>query len=178
DTVTDFATPSDEPLPGFEVIKQMVFSGLFPVESDDYGDLRDALEKLQLNDSSFSFEPETSIALGFGFRCGYLGMLHMEIIQERLEREFNLDLITTVPTVVYKIELVDGNTIYVDNPAKFPESVDIEKIYEPTILGTVHVSQDYLGAVLTLCEEKRGEQKSMNFFAGNRVTVCYKLPLN
>ncbi len=178
DTITETNNKAKEPLPGFEEVKQFVFSGLYPSDAKDYESLRDALEKLSLNDSAFSHEPETSAALGFGFRCGYLGLLHMEIIQERLEREFDLTLVTTAPTVIYKILKKTGEEIEIDNPALFPEAGDIEKIYEPIILGTIHTSQDHLGGVLTLCEEKRGVQKSLDFFAGNRVRVCYFLPLN
>lgn len=178
DTITEVGAAATEPLPGFEVVKPMVFSGLYPTDSSDYENLREALRKLQLNDSAISFEPETSTALGFGFRCGYLGLLHMEIVQERLEREFNLNIITTAPTVVYRIRLTSGETIEVDNPAKFPPPGQIDAIYEPMMIGTVHVLQEYLGGVLTLCEEKRGRQKALDFHAGNQVKVVYYLPLN
>lgn len=178
DTVTTALKPAQQPLPGFERIKPMVFSGLFPSDTSDYNSLREALEKLQLNDSAFFFEPETSVALGFGFRCGYLGLLHMEIIQQRLETEFDLDLVTTAPTVVYKVGIKDGQVIEVDNPAKFPDRGLIDYIEEPMILGTIHTVQEHLGAVLTLCEEKRGIQKSLDFHTGNRVCVIYHLPLN
>lgn len=178
DTVTDAKVPAAEALPGFEEVKPFVFSGLYPSESDDYHDLRDALEKLRLNDSALSFEPEVSTALGFGFRCGYLGLLHMEIVQERLEREFNLNLVTTLPTVVYRIELKDGSEIEVENPAKFPEVGEIQNIYEPIVRGTIHVTQEHLGGVLSLCQEKRGSQKSLEFHAGNRAVIVYDLPLN
>ncbi|MFN8389697.1 MAG: translation elongation factor 4 [Bdellovibrionota bacterium] len=178
DTITDAHRPAAEPLPGFEVVKPFVFSGLYPSDTADYGALRDALEKLQLNDSGFTFEPETSVALGFGFRCGYLGLLHMEIVQERLEREFGLDLVTTAPTVVYKVKLNSGEEIDVDNPAKFPSLGDIDWISEPIILGTIHTRQEFLGAVLKLCEEKRGVQKALDFHSANRVVVQYHLPLN
>ena len=178
DTVTDAGKPTAEALPGFELVKPFVFSGLFPSDPNDYGDLREALEKLQLNDSALTFEPENSTALGFGFRCGYLGLLHMEIVQERLEREFNIDLVTTSPTVVYRVKLKSGDEVVVDNPAKYPEVGDIDDVLEPLITGTIHTTQEYLGAVLTLCEEKRGVQKSLDFHSGNRVVVTYTLPLN
>jgi len=178
DTVTDAYHGTAEALPGYEEIKPMVFSGLYPSDANDYPDLRDALEKLKLNDSAISFEPETSQALGFGFRVGYLGLLHMEIVQERLEREFNLQIITTAPTVVYKIVLTNGEELFVDNPARFPDLGKIDKIYEPIITGTVHVLQEYLGGVLALCEDKRGSQKSLEFHAGNQVKLIYSLPLN
>jgi GTP-binding protein LepA len=178
DTVTDANNPTPKPLPGFEEVKPFVFSGLYPASPDEYQDLRDALEKLQLNDSAITFEPETSAALGFGFRVGYLGMLHMEIVQERLEREFELDLVTTTPTVVYRIQLKSGETINVDNPANFPPVQDIQEVYEPMVLGTVHCLKEFLGGVLALCEEKRGVQKSMDFHVGNRVRIEYYLPLN
>jgi GTP-binding protein LepA len=178
DTITEAARPAESALPGFEVVKPFVFSGLYPSDAADYGMLRDALEKLQLNDSAFTFEPETSAALGFGFRCGYLGLLHMEIVQERLEREFGLDLVTTAPTVVYKVMLNSKKEIEVDNPAKFPPLGDIDSISEPMILGTIHTRQEFLGAVLKLCEEKRGVQKTLDFHSSNRVVVQYELPLN
>ncbi|MCB0322833.1 MAG: translation elongation factor 4 [Bdellovibrionales bacterium] len=178
DTVTTANRSASEPLPGFEEIKPFVFSGLYPADSDDYQSLREALEKLQLNDAALSFEPETSTALGFGFRCGYLGLLHMEIVQERLEREFNLDLVTTAPTVVYRIQLETGEELLVDNPANFPEAGKIAAVYEPIIHGTIHTTQEFLGAVLELCEEKRGRQKGLNFQIGSRVAVEYYLPLN
>ena len=156
DTVTDAANPAKEPLPGFKVVKPMVFSGLYPVDADQYEDLRDAMEKLRLNDSSFTYEPEVSIALGFGFRCGFLGLLHMEIIQERLEREFNLNLITTAPTVVYRVTKIDGGVVSVDNPATLPPLQQIEKIEEPFILATLHLPTEYVGGIMGLCQEKRG----------------------
>ncbi len=178
DTITEANRQAAEPLAGFELVKPMVFSGLYPSEAEDYLDLREALEKLQLNDSALSFEPENSTALGFGFRCGYLGLLHMEIVQERLEREFNLNLVTTAPTVVYRVVLDSGEELMVDNPADFPDVGRIETIYEPMILGTVHSTQEYVGAILTLCEEKRGVQKALDFHVGNRVRITYLLPLN
>lgn len=178
DTLTDANNPTETPLPGFAVLKPMVFSGLFPSDAKDYSELREALEKLQLNDAALTFEPENSTALGFGFRCGYLGLLHMEIVQERLEREFNIDLVTTAPTVVYRVVLKSGEEIRVDNPAKFPDVGQIETIYEPMVIGTVHTTQEYVGPVLTLCEEKRGTQKSLDFHVGQRVQIVYELPLN
>jgi GTP-binding protein LepA len=178
DTIVHERSNNLQALPGFQEVKPFVFAGLYPSDANDFADLRDALEKLRLNDSAFSFEPESSVALGFGFRCGYLGLLHMEIVQERLEREFNLNLVTTAPTVVYKIELTSGETIFVDNPAKFPNPVEIATIYEPIIHGTIHTTQDFLGGILSLCEEKRGRQRSLDFFSGNRVQANYALPLN
>lgn len=178
DTVTEHLRPAKEALPGFEIVKPMVFSGLYPSDSNDYPALRDAIEKLQLNDSALSFEPETSKALGFGFRCGYLGLLHMEIVQERLEREFGMEIITTAPTVVYRVRLKSGEEIKVDNPTKFPPVGDIDAILEPMVQGTVHVVSEYLGAVLALCEEKRGRQVSLTFLGRDRVQAVYSLPLN
>lgn len=179
DTVTSEQDPCKEALDGFEIVKQFVFSGLYPAESADYEDLKEALAKLQLNDSSFSFEPEVSTALGFGFRCGYLGLLHMEIIQERLEREFGLNLVTTAPTVVYRLYLKNSDEpLEIDNPAKYPDPGQIQKICEPMVVGTIHTTQDYLGGILKLCEEKRGIQQSMDFHVGSRVRVTYLLPLN
>ena len=178
DTITETLRPTEQALPGFKEVKPFVFSGLYPSDPNDYENLREALEKLQLNDSAFTFEPETSAALGFGCRCGYLGLLHMEIVQERLEREFNLDLVTTSPSVVYRILLTSGKEILVDNPAKFPDPGLIETIFEPMVLGTIHTSKEYLGAVLKLCEEKRGVQKAMEFHSNNRIRLTYLLPLN
>jgi len=178
DTVTEQGNPASEPLPGFKLVKPMVFSGLYPSDANDFPDLREALEKLQLNDSAFTFETESSAALGYGFRCGYLGLLHMEIVQERLEREFNLNLVTTAPTVVYRIKLTNGEEIQVDNPAHFPDQQTIDTIYEPMVNGTIHTTQEHLGGVLALCEDKRGRQKSLDFFSGSRVQVLYTLPLN
>ncbi len=178
DTITRVGHPTDEPLPGFEEIKPFVFSGLFPSESEDYQSLREALEKLQLNDAALTFEPESSTALGFGFRCGYLGLLHMEIVQERLEREFDLDLVTTAPTVIYRLRMKTGEEVGVDNPANFPDAGEIDKVLEPMIMGSVHTTQEFLGAVLSLCEQKRGRQVDMQFQIGDRVKVDYLLPLN
>ncbi|MBM2838675.1 MAG: lepA [Deltaproteobacteria bacterium] len=178
DTVTDAANPAKEALPGFKVVKPMVFSGLYPVDADQYEDLRDAMEKLSLNDSSFTYEPEVSIALGFGFRCGFLGLLHMEIIQERLEREFNLNLITTAPTVVYRVTKIDGGVVNVDNPATLPPLQQIEKIEEPFILATLHLPTEYVGGIMGLCQEKRGVQREMKYLSSNRVMLIYELPMN
>jgi GTP-binding protein LepA len=178
DTITDDANPAIEPLPGFEEIKPMVFAGLYTVDSHEHTRLREALEKLRLNDSSFFFEPESSAALGFGFRCGFLGLLHMEIIQERLEREFNLDLITTAPGVRYKITLTDGQLIEVDNPSRWPDPTLIEKIDEPIILATILTNEEYVGGILALVEEKRGKQKTFEYVSSSRVMLHYELPLN
>ena len=178
DTITHVRNPTAHALPGFKDVKPMVFSGLYPIDSGDYEDLRDAMEKLRLNDSSFSFEPENSVALGFGFRCGFLGLLHMEIIQERLEREFGVDLITTAPTVVYRVTTVKGETINVDSANKLPDVQNIDMIEEPFILASVHVPNEFVGAVLALCEEKRGVQREIKYLTANRVMVIYELPLN
>jgi GTP-binding protein LepA len=178
DTIIDHANPASEPLPGFEPLKAMVFAGLYPVESHEHGLLRDALEKLRLNDSAFSFEPENSAALGFGFRCGFLGLLHLEIVQERLEREFNINLITTAPGVRYKITLTDGTVAEVDNPSKFPDPSGIEKIEEPIIEATVITREEYIGEILKLLEEKRGTQKKFEYIGGGRVMLMYEMPLN
>jgi len=178
DTITHLHKPADKPLPGFKEVKPMVFSGLYPVDTADYEDLRDALEKLRLNDSSFSFEPENSVALGFGFRCGFLGLLHMEIIQERLEREFGVDLITTAPTVVYKVRTVKGELIQVESANKLPDIQYIETIEEPFILASIHVPNEFVGAVLALCEEKRGIQREIKYLTATRVAVVYELPFN
>ena len=178
DTIIDNANPASEPLPGFEPLKAMVFAGLYPVESHEHGLLRDALEKLRLNDSAFSFEPENSAALGFGFRCGFLGLLHLEIVQERLEREFNINLITTAPGVRYKITLTDGTVGEVDNPSKFPDPSGIEKIEEPIIEATVITREEYIGEILKLMEEKRGNQKKFEYIGSGRVMLMYEMPLN
>ena len=178
DTIMDEGGPETEPLPGFQEIKPMVFAGLYPVESHEHGLLRDALEKLQLNDSSFSFEPESSAALGFGFRCGFLGLLHLEIVQERLEREFNIDLITTAPGVRYRITTTANDVLEVDNPQKFPDPSSILKIEEPIIDATIITREDFLGEILKLVEEKRGTQKKFEYIGGGRVLLLYELPLN
>jgi GTP-binding protein LepA len=178
DTITEENNPALEPLPGFEDIKPMVFAGLYTVESHEHTRLRDALEKLRLNDASFFFEPESSVALGFGFRCGFLGLLHMEIIQERLEREFNLDLITTAPGVRYQITKTDGSSVEVDNPSRWPAQTEIERIDEPVILATILTREEYVGGILKLVEEKRGKQKSFEYVGASRVKLLYELPLN
>ncbi|MBV7434365.1 translation elongation factor 4 [Cardiobacteriaceae bacterium TAE3-ERU3] len=177
DTLTDAANPTAERLPGFRQVQPRVFAGLFPVESDDYENLREALSKLCLNDASLFYEPETSQALGFGFRCGFLGMLHMEIIQERLEREYDLDLITTAPTVIYQVETTDGEVISIDNPSKLPPTNQIAEIREPIIVANILVPQDYLGAVMGLCIEKRGTQKDMQY-AGGQVQLKFEMPMS
>jgi len=177
DTITATDNPAGEALPGFETVQPRVFAGLYPVSSDDYGSMREALDKLRLNDSALNFEPETSQALGFGFRCGFLGMLHMEIVQERLEREYDIDLITTAPTVVYEVETHNGEVIKVDNPAKLPDAGTITEIREPIILANILVPQAYLGSVINLCIEKRGVQKNMQY-AGSQVSLSYELPMS
>jgi GTP-binding protein LepA len=177
DTITDERHPTAEPLPGFRPAQPVVFCGLFPVDAADFEDLREAMGKLRLNDASFSFETENSAALGFGFRCGFLGLLHLEIITERLEREFNLDLITTAPSVVYHVYLTDGSMIEMHNPADMPDPVKIERIEEPWIKATILVPDEYLGAVLKLCQDRRGRQKELTY-AGTRAMVVYDLPLN
>ena len=176
DTITLAANPATEPVPGFKEVKPMVFCGLYPSESDDYENLKAALEKLQLNDAAFSFEPETSQALGFGFRCGFLGLLHMEIIQERLEREFEVDLIATAPSVIYRVDTTDGKTLEIDNPAHLPDSTKINAHYEPYVSMDIHVPNEYVGNVMKLCEDKRGTQKNLHYLAANRVVVTYELP--
>jgi len=178
DTITADERPASEPLAGFKPMKPMVFSGLYPTDATEYQGLRDALEKLQLNDSSFTFEPETSQALGFGFRCGFLGLLHMDIVRERLEREFALRLITTAATVVYRVITTAGQTLLIDNPVKLPSESDIEQIEEPVIQATIHLPQEFLGGVLGICEEKRGSQKEIRYLGPKRVMLIYELPLN
>ena len=178
DTITTDDRPASGPLPGFKPLKPMVFSGLYPTDSGQYQGLRDALEKLRLNDSSFTYEPETSQALGFGFRCGFLGLLHMDIVRERLEREFGLSLITTAATVVYHVISTAGDTLLIDNPVKLPNEAEIERIEEPVIQATLHSPQEFLGAVLKICEEKRGTQKEIRYLGPKRVMVVYELPLN
>jgi len=178
DTITHEKHGSNTPLPGFKEVKPVVFSGLYPIDTHDYDGLRDAMEKLSLNDASFSFEPENSMALGFGFRCGFLGLLHMEIVQERIEREFGIDLITTAPTVVYHVTDTKGQFLKVDSANKLPEVQHIEKIEEPFILATIHVPNEFVGGILALCEEKRGIQRELRYLSSNRVMVIYELPLN
>ena len=178
DTIMDAAHPAPEPLPGFQEVKAMVFAGLYPVESHEHGRLREALEKLRLNDSAFSFEPENSVALGFGFRCGFLGLLHLEIVQERLEREFEINLITTAPGVRYRITKSDGDVIEVESPTKFPNPTEIRQIEEPIIDATVITREEYVGEILKLLEEKRGKQKKFEHIGTGRVMLLYELPLN
>jgi GTP-binding protein LepA len=178
DTIVDHENPASEPLPGFEEIKPMVFAGLYPVESHEHGLLRDALEKLRLNDSAFNFEPENSVALGFGFRCGFLGLLHLEIVQERLEREFDIDLITTAPGVRYRVTNTMGELVEIDNPTRFPDPSEIKQIEEPIIDAMVITQEEYLGAILKLLEEKRGNQKKFEYIGGGRVMLTYEMPLN
>jgi GTP-binding protein LepA len=177
DTITLLNRPAAEPLPGFKEIKPQVFAGLYPVESNEYEGLRDALEKLHLNDSSLRFEPESSQALGFGFRCGFLGLLHMDIVQERLEREYGMSLITTAPTVVYQVALRDGTVMEIENPSRLPDVSLIAEIREPMITASILVPGDYVGPVMTLCTEKRGAQKNMQYL-GRQVMLTYELPLN
>ncbi len=178
DTIVDADRPAEKPLPGYKEVKPMVFAGIYPVDSDDYEDLRDALEKLRLNDSSFIYEPETSLALGFGFRCGFLGLLHMEIIKERLEREFKLSLITTAPTVIYRVTKNNGEIVMVDNPAKLPKIQDIQRIEEPFIAASIITPDVYVGSLLALCQERRGVQKEISYITKDRVLIRYDLPLN
>lgn len=178
DTVTSYKIPAKEPLPGFQRIKPMVFAGIFPIDATDYENLKDALEKLVLNDSSLSYEVEKSAALGFGFRCGFLGLLHMEIVQERLEREFKLNLITTAPTVVYKIHSTDGSVKELDNPSQIPDEAKIVKMEEPYVKLTIHTPTEYIGSILRLCEDKRGHQIKMDYVTETKVIIEYKLPMN
>jgi GTP-binding protein LepA len=178
DTICAVGVPDLEPLKGFQEVKPMVFSGLYPIEADQYNDLKEALEKLKLNDSAFTFEPETSSALGFGFRCGFLGLLHMDVVQERLEREYNLNLITTAPSVIYKVTKTDGQVIQVDNPSKLPSQVNITSIEEPYIKLIIHLPNEYLGNVIALCEDRRGIQKTIDYITSDRVKLEYEMPLS
>ncbi len=178
DTVTDADNPCAEALPGYREVNPMVFSGVYPADGARYGDLRDALDKLRLNDASLSFEPETSVALGFGFRCGFLGLLHMEIIQERLEREYNLDLITTAPSVIYKVNLTSGETVYIDNPTNYPEPSVIASAEEPMVKASVFAPSEYVGNIMELCQGRRGVFKDMKYLDETRVELHYELPLN
>jgi GTP-binding protein LepA len=178
DTITDATKPATEPFPGFKEMKPMVFAGLYPVEGSEYPELRDALEKLRLNDASFHFEPETSAALGFGFRCGFLGLLHLEIVQERLEREFDVDLITTAPGVLYRVTTTDGQVQEIDTPAKLPDAGRIERIEEPVITAMILTPSAHVGGILELCQEKRGVQKGLEYLATDRVLITYELPFN
>ena len=178
DTVTDDDNPTAEAFPGFHAAQPMVYAGIYPADGAKYPDLRDALEKLRLNDAALTFEPETSIALGFGFRCGFLGLLHMEIIAERLEREFNLDLVTTAPSVIYKLTMRSGEVIYIDNPANYPEPEQIAKAEEPVVKASIIVPTDYVGGIMELCRDRRGDYKNMTYIDGSRVELHYILPLN
>ena len=178
DTITLASNPSNEALPGFRDVHPMVYSGIYPADGARYGDLREALEKLQLNDASLVFEPETSVALGFGFRCGFLGLLHMEIIEERLEREFNLDLITTAPSVIYKVELRSGEEVMIDNPSKFPSPDEIDVAYEPIMKASIITPTDYIGGVMELCQDRRGVFIDMKYIDTERAEIHYELPLN
>ena len=178
DTITGVANPADKPLPGYRKVQPMVYSGVYPADGAKYGDLRDALEKLKLNDASMSYEPESSIALGFGFRCGFLGLLHMEIIQERLEREYNLDLITTAPNVVYRVTKTDGTVLMVDNPLDYPDPMEIQLAEEPFVKANLIAPQEYVGSIMDLCQNRRGEFKNMEYLDANRVELHYEMPLN
>lgn len=178
DTVTSVENPTEKPLPGYKKVNPMVYCGIYPADGSRYGDLRDALAKLQLNDASLSFEPETSIALGFGFRCGFLGLLHMEVIQERLEREFNLDLITTAPSVIYKITKTNGETVYIDNPTNYPSADVIASAEEPFADAHIITPTEYVGSIMDLCQERRGIYKGMTYIESTRVDMSYELPLN
>ena len=178
DTITETARPALEPFPGFKPLKPMVFAGFYPVEGHQYPELRDALEKLRLNDASFFYEPETSVALGFGFRCGFLGLLHMEIVQERLEREFDMDLVTTAPGVLYRVTLTDGTVHEIDSPAKLPDAGLIDTIEEPVITAMILTPAEHVGGILQLCQDKRGIQKALEYLASDRVLITYDLPFN
>jgi GTP-binding protein LepA len=178
DTITDAENPADEPLPGYRRLNPMVFCGMYPIDTARYNDLREALEKLQLNDAALQFEPETSQALGFGFRCGFLGLLHMEIIQERIEREFNIDLITTAPSVIYKVYLTDGTEVQVDNPSNMPDPQKIDRVEEPYVKATIMVPNDYVGSVMELCQSKRGNFVDMQYLDEKRVSLIYEIPLS
>jgi GTP-binding protein LepA len=178
DTIMDVSQPSSVPLGGFKEVKPMVFCGVYPIDADDYNDLKEALEKLKLNDSAVSWEPETSSALGFGFRCGFLGLLHMDVVQERLEREYNLNLITTAPSVIYRVTQTDGQVAMIDNPSKLPDQTKIETIEEPYIRLTIHMPVEYVGAVMALCNDRRGLQEKLDYVTKDRVALIYQMPLN
>ena len=178
DTITEVARPTTEPFPGFKELKPMVFAGLYPVESHEYSELREALEKLRLNDASFFYEPETSAALGFGFRCGFLGLLHMEIVQERLEREYDMDLVTTAPGVLYRVTTTDGEVHEIDSPAKMPDPGRITKMEEPVITAMILTPSEFVGPILQLCQDKRGVQKKLEYLKSDRVLITYELPFN
>ena len=178
DTITEVARPTTEPFPGFKELKPMVFAGLYPVEGHEYPELREALEKLRLNDASFFYEPESSTALGFGFRCGFLGLLHMEIVQERLEREYDMDLVTTAPGVLYRVTTTDGEVQEIDSPAKLPDAGRIAKLEEPVITAMILTPSDHVGGILQLCQDKRGIQKKLEYLKSDRVLITYELPFN
>ena len=178
DTITDALNPTEEPFPGYKKVNPMVYCGVFPADGAKYPDLRDALDKLQLNDASLFFEPETSVALGFGFRCGFLGLLHLEIIQERLEREFNLDLVTTAPSVIYKVYLTDGTDFEISNPSNMPDPARILKMEEPIVKAEIILPKDYIGPIMELCQQRRGEYISMEYLDDTRAMLVYHLPLN
>ena len=178
DTITDANNPAKEALPGYKQANPMVFCGIYPADGADYENLRDALDKLKLNDASLSYEPETSMALGFGFRCGFLGLLHMEIIQERLEREFDLDLVTTSPSVIYKVKLTDGGEMLLDNPSNMPNVAEIEYMEEPVVEAHIMTPSEYVGTIMELCQDKRGVFKDMTYIEEDRVNIKYELPLN
>jgi GTP-binding protein LepA len=178
DTITDAASPTREAFPGFKELKPMVFAGLYPVEGHEYAELREALEKLRLNDASFFYEPETSVALGFGFRCGFLGLLHMEIVQERLEREFDMDLVTTAPGVLYRVTTTDDEVVEIDSPSKLPDTGRIKTIEEPVITAMILTPAEHVGGILQLCQDKRGVQKTLEYLASDRVLITYELPFN
>ena len=178
DTITDVANPCTEPLPGYKKVNSMVYCGMYPADGAKYPDLRDALEKLQLNDASLNFEPETSVALGFGFRCGFLGLLHLEIIQERLEREYNLDLVTTAPGVIYKVHKTDGIVLDITNPSNLPEPAEIDYLEEPIVSAEIMTTTEFVGAIMTLCQERRGVYLGMEYIEGTRALIKYELPLN
>jgi len=178
DTVTELENPTAEPYPGYKKVNPMVYCGLFPSDGAKYTDLREALEKLQLNDASLFFEPETSIALGFGFRCGFLGLLHLEIVQERLEREYNLDLVTTAPSVIYKIYMADGSMILLSNPTDMPDPAKIVKMEEPIVKAEIILPTDYIGPIMELCQQRRGEYHGMTYLEEKRAVLKYELPLN
>src|SRR5438874_3675106 len=178
DTITESARPAVEPFPGFTPLKPMVFAGFYPVEGHEYPQLRDALEKLRLNDASFFYEPETSVALGFGFRCGFLGLLHMELVQERLEREFNMDLVTTAPGVLYRVTMTDGVVEEIDSPSKLPDPGQISLIEEPVITAMIMTPSEHVGGILKLCQDKRGVQKKLEYITSDRVLITYELPFN
>ena len=178
DTITSVKNPAATPLPGYRRMNPMVYCGLYPVDSAQYNDLREALERLELNDSSLQYEAETSQALGFGFRCGFLGLLHMEIVQERIEREFNIDLITTAPSVIYQVKLTDGEEVIIDNPAMMPDAQSIAEVQEPYVKATIMAPNDYVGAIMELCQGKRGDFIDMQYMDESRVNIVYHIPLS